>query len=722
MKLSEVMEALARRDCRKLKEIPFIWFKENVKGLSVVKGWRAHFITKQNGDVEQIRGEGEGRDRIGFWVEDLRCIRTLRTYLQPRSLPLGERASGYAYGLGWKAHLYSVAPDVEIVRLDFVSLDKPLLFMNYYSSENLEVTVEIEVKVIDMWPHSTLYRIEGVSCNEGQVLLRTRRGVVGFSVKQGEIECSGEGEVRVLAENSSLIVACLAREESLCKRLLDHAIRRYEEEFEHVTKYYEDLVLKGTVVRTPDDELNKVFLTSKYVLAMLYSHTPVGRGIFAGMPRFSWFFTGDVGLMASAYLAVCFKNMVREHLKTMVKYAKDDGQIPHEVVLIPSINARKLATGYWHIDATPLWILTLHKLYKWTGDESFVKEFSERVDKAISFLRGLDLNHDGFIETQPEKGLIAMDEVLAEERKGACVELNALYIKALESASELMHVTGFDDKAIELKEEAHVLREKFTKEFWDDFCIDVILNGEKVRRVMPYLAMLTYLEIIDGERGRALVRKLFDELVTPYGVSLGKFSGPKEGYYLGSVWPLYTGLLAVSAFKYGLHRLGFKLLNILRSLAIKASDPGKISEYYEHDTGCERGQFVQGFSSSQIIDIILTGILGVDVDAAKPRITFNIRMPEKWAWIEVKGLRIGHEVLDVKLKRTEEGYRYEVFHASGKKNLLVEIFLASNGYVPLGRYEEKIIHGCRMYGAKLYLAVNERAVGVIRLRPVGDTT
>lgn len=124
-----------------------------------------------------------------------------------------------------------------------------------------------------------------------------------------------------------------------------------------------------------------------------------------------------------------------------------------------------------------------------------------------------------------------------------------------------------------------------------------------------------------------------------------------KGYYEGSVWPVYTWIVGLSAFKYGVFDLGYKLLKSLVELAYKASDPGKINEYYEYDCSRERGQFKQGFSSAAVIHLLTEGILGLKPDAKTETLMLEVRVPESWDKISLRNLRFINYNINLEIKK-----------------------------------------------------------------------
>ena len=661
-------------------EDPIIWVKEgDLTGLSVVKGLNAFFISQQDGNVRQIKGEGEGRDRVGLWWDYIRALRSLKIYvtLNGETVDVTKYTVKYVCGFGWKAHLYNINNDIKILRIDYVALKQPSLIMFFKilgkRKDNISLKIECEPGFRYMWPLGeikvTSYAVKQVEkfkiliyeTKECFLHVVTNADNYEFKLKEKVFQL----EIHPVNMEAFIVTYHVDKIYNPIKAL--HICNEHEKYFEEITDYYEKLLFNTFNVKTPSKELNKVFITSKYVLIMLYSKTSMGCGWFAGMPRFTWFFTGDGCLLSRVANVIGLWDMSINHLETMASFSKANGQIPHEAVLIPDINSRKLYTGYMHVSATPLWIISLYNTYLWSCDLSLLKRNYERVLKALKFLESLDKDNDGFIEVFPEKLLIAWDEIAAERRKGACMEVNGLYILSLYAAYRIAEILSDKKHATVFLNKYRLLKDKFEKTFWcedESFYYDRI-HPEPIIVLSPYIALPLLYNLAPCERGRLVLDKIANsDLIADCGVRIYRFKGEiKSGYYEGSVWPLYNWIIGLSAYNYGKRMLGHKLMKALIKLALTSSDPGKINEFYEYDCSREKGQPIQGFSSAPVIDLLVEGILGIKVDESRT-LTFEIQMPEEWNYLEFRNLRYNGFILSGRI---------------AKRSNIIEIYLENRG-------------------------------------------
>jgi len=680
------------------REHPAIWCKEaGLDGLCAAKGLRAFLVTRQNGRMEQPVGGNEGRDRVGLWCDHFRALRSLDfdISIDGEVKRLSDFSTKYIDGLGWKGHAYSLG-GIVLSRLDFVPIHDLAAFIvmrlaNHKSDAiGIELSATGEIGPRYMWPGSDA-EVKGSEDIEGSrtrifdcghYLVATHFGSEGFECDGGRFRAGVFSRIPP-GEGHEIAFAALADldEDALVKRVAS-CTNDYISEFGISAKYYQDSAASMPTITTTHSPLNRAIDSAKGVLIELFSDSPVGKGWFAGIPCFSWFFTGDGSIISRAANSVGLWTMTEEHLGTMASFRSERGQIPHELVQIPEVNSRSIKTGYMHISATPLWMIALHDTYMWTGNASFISRHYPGVKAALGFLSSLDRDGDGLIEAFPEELLIAWDEVTSEGRRGPCVEINALYLHALRCASRMANDLGFHEDARRFLNGAKSLESKFLETFWnpdEGIYYDRIDPTPKIE-VAPYQAWPLIMAVSRREHGIGVIERIQREgLIGRCGVSIWKYEGgPQEGYYRGSVWPVYSGMVALAAFKYGMVEVGGSLLKVLMDLTFTSSDPGKINEYYSHDCK-ERGQFMQGFSSSPMIGLVTEGLMGLEPDAPRSLMTMQPCLPEWLNGVEINGLRVGDSRMNLGYKVLGGDHLITIEHESGQRIMHVPTFIPFGG-------------------------------------------
>ncbi|OYT66312.1 hypothetical protein B6U74_01205 [Candidatus Bathyarchaeota archaeon ex4484_205] len=676
MNLDEALQLAYNAGERLNRTSPYLWVKEkNLDGLSLVKGLSSHFISDQYGEVHQLEREGEDRDRVGFWADHLRVIRTFRLFFE-KGTPPSACAKKYVYGPGWKAHLYSPS-NSDIIRLDFISLDKAILYMYFLnkSYSTVPLTLNIEVDFLHAWPGMMREPITSSEVNKNYVSISseyTATHIYMWPSSHPQIRRNrSEITLDTILDCDSPFLAAFSLE-----TIPELNIKYINEEFKKISSYYSNILDGSLKVKTSYEEFDKAFNSAKYVLALLFSKIEVGDGIYAGLPCFSWFFTGDVGFMSPVYarLGEYYLRMLKDHIVTMAKYQRPNGQIPHEVSANPKYTCTALPTGFWHIDSTALWIIALGEYFKWSQDKSVLRQLSRNLQKAVEFLYNLDTDNDGFIEIYPEKGYCAVDELRWSIRRGICSELNALYIMALKKAHMLFQSVGEIKLAKWCLNLYRQLSEKYDSIFWSGrkYYDRIDEKGGVEDDAMAHQSLVCWTEVASCSNGVLHLKKLIPDLIAPCGVRSHTFKGEtRKGYYEGSIWPFFTGVFGLSLFNYGLSKIGMKLLLDEVELTFTSKDPGKINEYYSHDCREELGQFTQGFSSSPLIDLFLRGLLGLDITGN--RIRFEVIPSNRFKFIKLYDLYFNSNLFNISFHTCSQNLKYRIEFIQGSTPLTFEI-------------------------------------------------
>ena len=185
-----------------------------------------------------------------------------------------------------------------------------------------------------------------------------------------------------------------------------------------------------------------------------------------------------------------------------------------------------------------------------------------------SYRRGTDLGisigPDGLIASRaPGIPTSWMDAKVADwvitPRVGRPVELNALWYNAVRIAAELCERFGRVDRARTLAELANSIKPAFNQRFWNKpagCCYDVIDDHGQDPSVRPNQALAISLPfaVLDQDRHAAVLEKVRNELLTPFGLRTlspadpcyqGRYAGGivsrDRAYHNGSAFPWLLG-------------------------------------------------------------------------------------------------------------------------------------------------------------------------------------
>jgi glycogen debranching enzyme len=369
----------------------------------------------------------------------------------------------------------------------------------------------------------------------------------------------------------------------------DHVVpRKAERRFgDEMTRVRESLAawrLRVPQIRADWDDLGRAFFQSVSDLASLRMRTTGEAGSLpaAGMPWFMTVFGRDT--LITCYQTLLFgPELARSALHALadLQAQVDDAAIDAEPgKIIHELREGKAAKKWFHtyygtVDATPLYLVLLSEVWRWTDDAALVRELKEPALKALAWIDEYgDHDGDGFVEYQRRtpRGLENQswkdsgdsqrfsDGTIAEGPIAACEVQGYVYDAKRRTAELAREVWRDRDLADRLEREAEHLRAAFDERFWVDRrggYYALALDGEKrqVDSMCSNIGHLLWSGIVARERVDAVVDALMgEELWSGWGVrtmSTGDAGYNPLSYHNGTVWPHDNSLIAVGLARYG---------------------------------------------------------------------------------------------------------------------------------------------------------------------------
>ena len=273
------------------------------------------------------------------------------------------------------------------------------------------------------------------------------------------------------------------------------------------------------------------------------------------------------------------------------------GKILHEVRYGELTRLGKTPHGpyYGTVDATPLYIMLIHEVFKQTNDLDFLQELRPHWEAALNWmLKFGDLDGDTFLEFKgPEdsEGLSVQswkdsgdslshaDGSLAEGAI-AVSEVQGYAYAAYKAAKEFYEALNNVSLAQKWQERAETLKSNFHNAFWleDMKTYAMALDGKKqpLKVHNSDAGQLLWTGIVPDHIAPELVKTLMsDELWTGWGIrTLGKNEVRYNpvSYHNGSVWPHDTALIAGGMLKYGFIEEATLIAHALFDLAASQTD------------------------------------------------------------------------------------------------------------------------------------------------------
>jgi len=354
-------------------------------------------------------------------------------------------------------------------------------------------------------------------------------------------------------------------------------------------------------VRADWAQLDRSFYQSVSDLASLRMRGAgrTGRMPAAGMPWFMTVFGRDT-LITCLQTLLFGPELARTALEVLAELqARDDnpdvdaepGKIVHE--LRSGKAAQKwFRTYYGTADATPLFLVLLSEVWRWTDDAAFVRQLREPALAALRWIDEFgDRDGDGFVEYERRtpRGLANQswkdsgdsqrfhDGSLAATPIAPVEVQGYVYDAKLRTAELAREVWRDRPLAERLEREAEELKRTFNERFWTDArggYYVLALDGEKrqVDSLCSNIGHLLWSGIVPRERVDAVVDQLMgEELWSGWGVrtmSSGDAGYNPLSYHNGTVWPHDNSLIAHGL---GLHNRWPEAQRIVRRMLTAGS-------------------------------------------------------------------------------------------------------------------------------------------------------
>ena len=362
------------------------------------------------------------------------------------------------------------------------------------------------------------------------------------------------------------------------------AQRRFGEEVGRVRDSLAAWQLRVPQLRTTWDALGHSFGQSVNDLASLRMQSDgggIGKLPGAGVPWFMTVFGRDT-IITCLQTLIFGPELARTALEVLADLqAKEDdptidaepGKIVHEV-------RHGKAARAWHeryygsADATPLYLVLLSEVWRWTDDAALVRDLKGPAVLALEWIDKYgDRDGDGFVEYErrTDRGLENQswkdswdsqrfhDGSLANAPIAPCEVQGYVYDAKRRIAELAREVWRERELATRLEREAEELRQRFDEAFWVEerggyYALALDRDKRKVDSLCSNIGHLLWSGIVLPHRVDAIVDQLMgDELWSGWGVrtmSTGDAGYNPLSYHNGTVWPHDNSLIAAGLARY----------------------------------------------------------------------------------------------------------------------------------------------------------------------------
>ena len=357
---------------------------------------------------------------------------------------------------------------------------------------------------------------------------------------------------------------------------------------------------------------------------------------------------------------------------------EEPGRILHEV-RFDRLSEELLGGGnayYGTVDATPLFVMLVAELVRWTGVTDLTRSLMPAVDAALEWIETVgDRDGDGFVEyrrTSPNglehqgwkdswDGVRHGDGSVAASPIALC-EVQGYAYAAYRGRAALARALGEHPDVVDRWERsATELAHRFDRSFWlgdlGAYAIGLDHRKRPIASITSNLGHLLWTGIVPPHRARDVADRLMSpELFSGWGIRTLASSNPSYNplsYHCGSVWPHDTAIAAAGLARYGFDAEARRLTGGL--LDAGSTHDGRLPELFggfdrtdvpapvSYPTACSP----QAWAAAVPL-LLVRSMLGLDPDVPNATVVLRPRIPPSIGTLTLSALTIGDRRVDIR--------------------------------------------------------------------------
>jgi hypothetical protein len=317
----------------------------------------------------------------------------------------------------------------------------------------------------------------------------------------------------------------------------------------------------------------------------------------------------------------------------------------------------KSAYAYASADANPLFLMAAEDYLKVSGDSQFIQTNWDAIERAWMFEITHDSDGDGIYENTEGSGWVESWPTGMPHQE---IYLAALDQQASTAMAALARATGHPDIAQQAETRAAKVGATMETEYLlpggGFYAFSRNADGSTDPSPIIFPAVASW----DGTYRLQHARPMFnrwaaEEFSTDWGTRdlspAVSFYDPIS-YHQGTVWPLYTGWVALSEYRNGRSLSAYAHLMQNADLTW-AQDPGAVTELLSGQFFSPLGRSTshQLWSSAMVISPVVRGLFGLEWDAANHQLMVTPSLPADWDKAQLHHVPFGGTTVDLEMTR-----------------------------------------------------------------------
>jgi glycogen debranching enzyme len=448
-----------------------------------------------------------------------------------------------------------------------------------------------------------------------------------------------------------------------------------------------------TDYRTDNQRLDQGILwRSQEDLRVLCDARPTGLFPTAGVPWLAVPFGRDA-LITSLQTLSLNPELARGSLRYLAQHQgrevdpereEEPGKILHEMRVGELANTRRIphTPYYGTVDSTPLFLVLLVELMRWTGDVDLLSELALNVKAALEWIdRYGDLDGDGLVEYASHSHYGVHNHGWRDhwdallDRQGspahlpaALVEVQGYVYHAKAGLARIYRHVGRRQEADRLDSEASALRKRFNERYWMPdqrfYALALDKDKDRIATIGSSVGHCLWSGIIDPEHAESVVSRLVSpDMFSGWGVrtiSTGSINYNPMSYHNGSVWPHDNSIIALGMRRYGFHKQAEQVARSVLEACMRFRDH-RIPELFcgfsrDQRFGSPPGEYLvscspQSWGAGSLFHFLQI-LTGIEVDVLDNRLRIDPLQTNLYRRLRVEGMQVGGGQLDFPVDMT----------------------------------------------------------------------